>query len=116
METPEHDFGNWTFEKYSVSGITHSCRVRLPSGFVAFTSALEPDQEKITRLISTAPRLLTALERALDLLESIAERLLYEEGQPVTFLESREIEDTYSDAICELASFETLIREARGQA
>jgi|SRR5271155_5733361 len=116
METAEHDFGNWAFEKYSVSGITHGCRVRLPSGYVAFTSALEPNQEKITRLISTAPRLLTALERALDLLESIADRLLYEQGQPVTFLESREIEDTYNDAICELAPFETLIREARGQA
>ena len=36
--------------------------------------------------------------------------------QPVTFLESRDIEETYNDAICELAPVETLIRKARGQA
>jgi len=66
----------------------------------------------------TAPRidseLLVALERAFDLLAGTADKLLHEEGQPVTFLESREIEDIYNDAICELAPFETLIREARG--
>jgi hypothetical protein len=65
------------------------------------------------RLISTAPRLLEALESAFSQLEGIADRLLYEDGQPVSFLESREIEETYSDAICELALFENLIREAR---
>jgi hypothetical protein len=68
----------------------------------------------------SAPRseceLLIALERAFDLLEGIADKLLYEEGQPVTAIESREIEDIYNDAICELAPFETLIRKARGVA
>jgi hypothetical protein len=115
MDDSEHDFGEWKFEAYTVSGITHSYRVRLPSGYCAFTSGLEPDQEKITRLISTAPRLLIALARAFELLDSIADRLLYEEGQPVTALESRDIEDIYNDALSELAPFETLIREARGQ-
>lgn len=60
--------------------------------------------------------LLVGLERAFDLLEGIADKLLYEEGEPVTFLESREIEDIYNDARCELAPFETLIRKARGMA
>jgi len=60
--------------------------------------------------------LLVALERAFDVLEGIADKLLYEEGQPVTAIESREIEDIYNDAICELAPFETLIRKARGEA
>ena len=68
------------------------------------------------RLISAAPTLLEALERAFDILDGIADTLLYEEGQPVTFLESREIEDIYNDAISELAPFETLIRKARGEA
>jgi hypothetical protein len=60
--------------------------------------------------------LIAGLERAIDILKEMADKLLYEEGLPVTFLESREIEDIYNDAICELAPFETLIRKARGQA
>jgi hypothetical protein len=60
--------------------------------------------------------LLAGLERALDLLDGIADKLLYEEGQPVTALESREIEDIYNDAISELAPFETLVRKVRGEA
>jgi len=60
--------------------------------------------------------LLTGLERAFDLLEGIADKLLYEEGQPVTAIESREIKDIFNDAISELAPFETLIRKARGDA
>lgn len=64
----------------------------------------------------TDSELLIALERAFDILEGIATKLLYEEGQPVTFLETSEIEDIYNDAICELAPIETLIRNARGQA
>jgi hypothetical protein len=59
--------------------------------------------------------LLTALERAFDILDGIADKLLYEEGEPVTALESREIEDIFNDAISELAPFETLIRRARGE-
>jgi hypothetical protein len=62
-----------------------------------------------------AKELLESFERAFEILEGIAEKLLYEEGQPVTAIESREIEDIYNDAISELASFETLIRKARGE-
>jgi hypothetical protein len=60
--------------------------------------------------------LLAALERAFEILDGIADKLLYEEGQPVTYVETRDIEDIYNDAISELAPFETLIRKARGQA
>lgn len=80
---------------------------------------LIPQLESVARKAkASAPNLkgelLTALERAFDLLEGIADKLLYEEGQPVTAIESREIEDIYNDAISELAPFETLIRKARG--
>ena len=82
---------------------------------------LIPQLESVARKAkASAPNLngelLTALERAFDILESIADKLLYEEGQPVTAIESREIEDIYNDAISELAPFETLIRKARGEA
>jgi hypothetical protein len=68
------------------------------------------------QLIAAALKLLEALERAIDILDGIVDTMLYEEGQPVTFLESREIEDIYNDAISELALVETLIRKARGEA
>lgn len=58
MELQHHDFGEWIFEKYPISGITYACRVRLPSGYSAFTSGLDPHQEINTRLIATAPKLL----------------------------------------------------------
>jgi hypothetical protein len=82
---------------------------------------LIPQLETVARKAkASAPNLkgelLTALERAFDILDGIADKLLYEEGQPVTAIESRENEDIYNDAICELAPFETLIRRARGEA
>jgi hypothetical protein len=72
------------------------------------------DEEIIIR--AHAKELLESFERAFEILDGIAEKLLYEEGQPVTAIESREIEDIYNDAICELAPFQTLIRKARGMA
>ena len=66
-------------------------------------------------LIAAAPELLIALEEAFALLDRISDTLHYEDGLPVTFLESRDIEIIYGDAVTELARFETLIREARGQ-
>lgn len=82
---------------------------------------LIPQLETVARKAkASAPNLkgelLIALERAFDILDGIADKLLYEEGQPVTAIESREIEDIYNDAISELAPFETLIRRARGEA
>jgi hypothetical protein len=62
-----------------------------------------------------ARELLDALERAHALLDRIADTCHYEDGQPVTFLEARDIEIIHGDAITELAPIETLIRKARGQ-
>jgi hypothetical protein len=67
-------------------------------------------------LLAKASQLLKALEDAFDILERIADILHYEAGQPVTAIDSRQIEEIYFDAISELAPFETLIREARWQA
>ncbi len=69
----------------------------------------------IRPLLVHAPQLLKALEDAFALLDRISHTLHYEDGLPVTFLESRDIEIIYGDAITELARFETLIREAGGQ-
>jgi hypothetical protein len=67
------------------------------------------------RLIANAPELLKALEDAFVLLDRIGDTLHYEDGLPVTALESRDIEIIHGDAVTELARFETLIRQARGQ-
>ena len=75
----------------------------------------EPDWIANSYLIAAAPMLLTALEEAFVILDRISDTLHYEDGLPVTALESRDIEIIYGDAITELARFETLIREARGQ-
>jgi hypothetical protein len=66
-------------------------------------------------LYDSAAALLAMLETAFDALDRIAEVLHYEDGQPVTALDAREIETIYADAISELAPIETLIRKARGQ-
>jgi hypothetical protein len=71
--------------------------------------------EANARLIVNAPKLLKALEDAFVLLDRISDTLHYEDGLPVTALESGDIEIIYGDAVTELARFETLIREARGQ-
>ena len=112
-DEPQHVPGDWRLETYSsFYKITDEQGVTIADIPV---QPLDPEHwaEGNARMILRAPQLLTALERAFELLEGIADKLLYEEGQPVTFLESREIEDIYNDAICELAPFETLIREAR---
>ena len=79
-------------------------------GVLAFAAAL-----LLARLIANAPMLLKALEDAFVLLDRISDTLHYEDGLPVTALESRDIEIIYGDAVTELARFETLIREARGE-
>lgn len=65
-------------------------------------------------LLVQAPHLLNALEDAFVLLDRISDALHYEDGLPVTFLEARDIEIIYGDAVTELARFEMLIRKARG--
>jgi hypothetical protein len=77
---------------------------------------LERATDEEIKIRAHAKELLESFERAFEILEGIADKLLYDEGLPVTAIESREIEDIYNDAISELAPFETLIRKARGEA
>jgi hypothetical protein len=56
---------------------------------------------------------LEALERAFDILDGIADKLLYEDGEPVTFLEPRDIDEIYSEAISELAPISEILTKAR---
>jgi|GEM_PF-3954763 len=115
-DEPQHVTGDWRLESHH-----RFYKITDEQGVTIADIPIQPlDPERWARgnarLMVKAPQLLCALERAFDILEGIADKLLYEEGQPVTFLESREIEDIYNDAISELAPFETLIRKARGQA
>jgi hypothetical protein len=71
--------------------------------------------DAIRPLLVRAPRLLAALKDAFTLLDRISDTLHYEDGLPVTFLETRDIEAIHGDAVTELARLETLIREAQGQ-
>ena len=71
--------------------------------------------DAIRPVLVNAPKLLKALEDAFVVLDRISDTLHYEEGLPVTFLESRDIEIIYGDAVTELARFDTLLREARGR-
>jgi len=77
---------------------------------------LAPDKQHYPngRLLSKAPQLLRALEDAFTLLDRIRETLHYEDGLPVTALESRDIEIIHGDAVTALPRFEILIRQARG--
>jgi hypothetical protein len=90
------------------TGKTIAHDVRLDSYYLDTAS----DEEVTIR--KHARRLLEALERAHVLLDRISDTLHYEDGLPVTALESRDIEIIYGDAVTELAPIETLIRQARG--
>jgi hypothetical protein len=77
---------------------------------------LAPDEQHDANgyLLAMAPALLKALEDAFTLLDRIRDTLHYEDGLPVTALESRDIEIIHGDAVTELPRLETLIRQARG--
>jgi hypothetical protein len=82
---------------------------------MAFWRGTAPDEQHDANgyLLANAPALLKALEDAFTLLDRISDTLHYEDGLPVTALESRDIEIIYGDAVTELARFETLIRQGR---
>jgi phosphoribosylformylglycinamidine (FGAM) synthase PurS component len=65
------------------------------------------------RLSESAPQLSQALAEAIEALKRIAEITHYENGEPVTALESREIETIYADAAGQLEDFEAILKTAR---
>lgn len=60
-----------------------------------------------------ASRLAYGLAEAIAALRRIAEIAHYENGEPVTALESRQIETIYADAAGQLEDFETILKTAR---
>lgn len=115
---PSHTPGPWHEEDAEGTGNIVIADEQGVTVATCWQQPLDPPQwvGANARLIAAAPALLEALERAFDILEGVADKLLYEEGLPVTAIETREIEDIYNDAISELAPFETLIRKARDEA
>ena len=75
--------------------------------------ALPQDVNANGALLVRAPQMLAQLERAFTVLDRISDTLHYEDGEPVTALEARDIEIIFDDARCELAAIDTLIRSAR---
>ena len=90
-------------------------RKPLVDSIAAMAEAESVDILILAECTASSAELLKALEDAFVLLDRISDTLHYEDGLPVTFLEARDIEIIYGDAVTELARFETLIREARGR-
>ena len=117
----EHTPGDWSFDDGFI--VAPDPVGKHPDIYIAeivtedSEGRVAPDEQHHPngRLLAKAPQLLKALERAFEILDRIADTLNYEDGLPVTALESREIEDIYNDAISDLSPFEALIRQARGE-
>ncbi len=63
---------------------------------------------------SVNKKLLKALIAAQEALETAADKLHFDEGECVTFLESREIEDLYMDILSPMVQIEAAICAAKG--
>jgi hypothetical protein len=115
--SPTHTPGPWLQEDSGEPGHILITDAQGVTVVTCWKQPLDPSDwvEGNARLIVNAPKLLRALEDAFVLLDRISDTLHYEDGLPVTALESGDIEIIYGDAVTELARFETLIREARGQ-
>ena len=79
-----------------------------------YTLEQATDQEVTIR--DHGKELLEALERAYEVLDGIADKLFFADGQPVTSLTASQIEEIYFDALSEHVAFTELIRKARGEA
>jgi hypothetical protein len=116
---PAHTPGDWDFDSGFI--VAPDPSGKHPDIYIAEIvteddeGRLAPDEQHDANgcLLAMAPALLKALEDAFTLLDRISDTLQYEDGLPVTALESRDIEIIYGDAVTELARFETLIRQAR---
>jgi len=118
---PAHTPGDWDFDSGFI--VAPDPSGKHPDIYIAELTTeddegrVAPDEQLYPngRLLTKAPQLLKALEDGIHVVDRIGDTLHYEDGLPVTALESRDIEIIYGDAVAELARFETLIREARGQ-
>jgi hypothetical protein len=119
--TDEHTPGDWNFDSGFI--VAPDPSGKHPDIYIAEIvteddeGRLAPDQQLFPNgyLLAMAPQLLKALEDAFTLLDRIRETLHYEDGLPVTFLETRDIEIIHGDAVTELPRLKTLIRQARRQ-
>jgi hypothetical protein len=117
--SPSHTPGDWDFDSGFI--VAPDPSGKHPDIYIAeivtedSEGRLAPDEQQDANgfLLAMAPALLKALEDAFTLLDRISDTLHYEDGLPVTALESRDIEIIYGDAVTELARFEALIRRAR---
>jgi len=116
---PSHTPGDWDFSSGFI--VAPDPSGKHPDIYIAEIvtedgeGRIAPDEQHQANgyLLAKAPALLKALEDAFDILERIADILHYEDGQPVTALDARQIEEIYFDAISEFVPFETLIRQVR---
>lgn len=81
-----------------------------PEGIIAEDIYLGPNDS----LRDRAPDLAQALDEAINALKRIADTAHYENGEPCTSLESREIADIYADAAGQIDYFEAILKAARG--
>ena len=110
FETDDPDWNNTVCRR-----IVH---IEGPAGIIAEdvpldTCTLIYGEDKRQRSES-APQLALALGQAIDALERIAEITHYENGEPVTALESHEIEAIYADAAGQLEDFKSILSRAGG--
>ena len=82
---------------------------------IAFKTCLDRAEMHYAAEVEEDPafRLAAALGEAIAALRRIADIAHYENGEPVTALESREIETIYAEAAGQLETFEATLKTAR---
>ena len=82
---------------------------------IAFKTCLDRAEMHYAAEVEEDPafRLAAALGEAIAALKRIADIAHYENGEPVTALESREIETIYAEAAGQLETFEATLKTAR---
>jgi len=116
---PSHTPGDWDFDSGFIVAPDPSGKHR--DIYIAEIvtedeeGRLAPEDQQVANghLLAKAPALLEALERAFEILDGIADKLFYADGQPVTSLDARQIEEVYFEALSEHVAFDMLLRQAR---
>lgn len=91
--------------------LTHYAQIK-KLDFTACLSSAEMHYEAEKAEEDPAQMLAQALADAVGALKRIAEVTHYENGEPVTALESRQIEEIYADAAGQLEDFEAILKTA----